>query len=442
MFISTSSCKISETAVAFQTMPTSQKHNERTPDCLRPSCEQSSNILKRSWHHWQGLLQSAARLEKYPAPCFDIQLLLNQTPSIPSHAEIKETIGDNLCLEGTSQWDIGHRRDCCLECTTKSSRLQSVLVGSLEPNFCTFSKATTLIWPNKLRNSSTSLNYLAMFVLGWSYVFSARLVVLRRNSSADHILYTGSRAPVRRKPRETKDDSTISVRLGDLDAVELRWWAAILAPGCGWQAVLFRSDHRFYPPWSCHLSQDIRFEILHPDRTIDADHCPPTSGEAQQYLNAFAKANNVYDQLQAALAACLTLPPQGRFGAPIELPHPRAACSQCITPTSIRQWPEESHIPHYMALSCIPNAVSSSMFSCLWEPGIECHLASEWLCPVQSLVQLLREEERPHTIVKMMALHRPSSAPLWLGAAITGLVPKLLSIGNGHMTPISLEATV
>src|SRR5438045_1966428 len=92
-----------------------------------------------------------------------------------------------------------------------------------------------------------------------------------------------------------------------------------------------------------------------------------------------------------------------------------------------------------MALSCIPNVLSSSMFGCLWEPGVDCNVASEWLYPVlQEIVPSLKKEERCQIIVRMMATRRPNSSPLWLGAAITGLLPK----AGQNLPPISLEATV
>ena len=378
-------------------------------------------------------MESTKSIKGYPPSCLSIHLLLNQTPSIPKHPKIKEVVGNNLCLEGIPEWDISHQDDCGLECTTKCSRLQKVPIGSLKPNFCQLSKEISPKMPSKHRN------YLAVLVLGWSYVFSARLVELCRNSSADQITYTECRAAVRVRCKDVKSEF---IPMGDLTAVELRWWRAILAAGCGWQAVLCRSDRLYYPPWSCHLNQEQHFEIAHPSEVVDEDARPPTSTEAQQYLCAFAKENGVYDQLLVALAASLTLPPQGRFGAPIELPHPSSGYSQCVEPISMEQRTDESHIPHYMALSCIPNIISSSMFGCFWEPGLGCHLAGEWLYPAQKLLQSISKVERPQTIVKMMALHRPSSAPLWVGAATTGLVPTLLRVVGEHMPPTSLEATI
>ncbi|KAF2259161.1 hypothetical protein CC78DRAFT_83259 [Lojkania enalia] len=417
------------------------RHDERSAKCLRPNTEQSLRVLSKSRRYWKELLDSAMSTINYPASCFRIHGLLNQTPALPSHPGIREDAGNSLCLEGSPEWDIGRPSGCSLESTTKASRLQKVPIGLLEPTFCQLSKVHLPARADG-HDTDTSTNYLAIFVLGWSYIFSARLVELRGESFADQVIYTELRATVRVQTDEAQNNYW-SFQMGDLTATELRWWEAILASGCGWQAVLCRSGRRYYPSWSCHLDREEHFEIILSAEALDPPACrPPTSKEAQQYLSAFARANNAYDQLLIALAASLTLPPQGRFGAPIVLPHPRAIYHRCVKSMSVQQSVNTSHIPHYIALSSIPHILSSSMFGCFWEPGLECHLASEWINPAQSLVQSIKEAERPQIVVKMMALHRPSSAPLWIGAATTGLIPTLLRVVDKHLPPISLEATI
>ncbi|KAF2241414.1 hypothetical protein BU26DRAFT_525236 [Trematosphaeria pertusa] len=411
--------------------------NSSTVENPRSNPEQTSRVLTRSWRYWKQLLESATSMKDYPASCFDIGVLLNQTPPIPNNPKIKEEeVSGNLYLKGNAEWDIGGRSGCSLERTTKYSRLQKIPIGSSEPHFCQLSNQAS---PQRCRRHRDIGNHLALFVLGWSYVLSARLVESFRKSVADHVTYTDSRAAVRASSKEATANS-LPIQMGNLTAAELRWWSAILAAGCGWQAILSRSHRQYYPPWSCHLYPEHLFEIIHPEAG-HIDCPPPTSNEAQQYLVAFAKSNDAYDQLLAALAASLTLPTHGRFGAPIELPHPKSGFAQRVMDAA-KQSTDESHIPHYMALSCIPSIISSTLLGCFWEPGIECDLASEWLYPAQELMQLISEEKRSKVIVKMMALHRPSSAPLWLGAGITGLIPSLLRVAMKHLPSTSLEATI
>lgn len=45
--------------------------------------------------------------------------------------------------------------------------------------------------------------------------------------------------------------ASITVNIGDVDEDAARWWAAILAPGQGWKAIVSRSHDAVYlSPWS------------------------------------------------------------------------------------------------------------------------------------------------------------------------------------------------
>lgn len=183
------------------------------------------------------------------------------------------------------------------------------------------------------------------------------------------------------------EDGSFSVYIGDMATRECRWWAAILAPGCGWRSILYRLSHQYYPPWSCYLSLKNRFNILQDNpatQSLDMLGNPPNSIKAREYLYKFAKVHYIYDQLLAAFIAALTLPRQGRFGARIILPRPRfiTGFPEHTELVSFERIPPISHLPHYMALSCIPNALSSFIFGCFWEPGVDCNVASEWLYPI------------------------------------------------------------
>lgn len=69
-----------------------------------------------------------------------------------------------------------------------------------------------------------------------------------------------------------------------------------------------------------------------------------------------------------------------------------------------------------------------------------CNLTSQWLYPaLEVAVPRLIRENRLHIIVRMMAARRPNSAPLWLGAAITGLLPRLFDFARTYSPSISLE---
>jgi hypothetical protein len=171
---------------------------------------------------------------------------------------------------------------------------------------------------------------------------------------------------------------------------------------------------------------------------------PPSSGEAQQYLSNFARFHNAYDQLVAAFVASLTIPSQLRFGAPVTLPKPKPM-ENAVKPTLISNMhvPSSDQLPYFMSLACIPNVVPSSIFGCFWEPGVHCNVAGEWLYPVlQEILPPLIQEKKYEVIVRIMAARCPVSAPLWLGLAITGMLPKIQSILSSFMPPTCPEATM
>lgn len=85
---------------------------------------------------------------------------------------------------------------------------------------------------------------------------------------------------------------------------EVRWWAAILADGYGWQpATLSRDDIQYQPPWKCHWNSS-PFRLCHraqmPPSISSLE--PPSSAKAPQYLFNLARFHDAFDQLIVALA--------------------------------------------------------------------------------------------------------------------------------------------
>lgn len=418
-------------------------------DPLRPSPQESSKVLNHSGRSWHALLARALSANQFPLACANINNLLHRLPSIPDSSSIEEIVGfESLFFEGFSVWGLGSP-NCDLAWVTKQSRSQKVVVGERRPSYCSVSNEFVPSWTGfeSFHDGGVRGNYLFALVLGWSYILSARLVEMRRATEQDEISYTDDKALWTAAERVLSEDEGLSIPIGNADADECRWWAAILANGCGWQAILHRSGRKSYPPWSCHLNCGKRFIIRH-DRLTGiswlASARPPSSAAAQQYLYNFAKLHDVYDQLLAALVSCLTIPAHGRFGAPVVLPEPTPMLK--VNKRSTRSMfvdliPSADRLPHLMALSCIPNTIASCMFGCLWEPGVHCNLASEWLNPIlQERIPHLIQQRQLHCIVRIMAARRPNTAPLWLGSAMTGLLPRILDIVGTHVPSISVEA--
>lgn len=139
----------------------------------------------------------------------------------------------------------------------------------------------------------------------------------------------------------------------------------------------------------------------------------------------------------------MTLPTHNRFGAPVTLPKPICGHGSCQDTEVIYsdQIPTFTEIPHYMAFSGTSGLNASCLFGGFWEPGIPCNLTSEWLNPaMKELTSILFKSKQFVPIVWAMSKRRPTVASLWLGATITGLLPRILQVSQTFLPTIYLEA--
>ncbi|EXJ90332.1 hypothetical protein A1O1_03431 [Capronia coronata CBS 617.96] len=335
--------------------------DDKPPDLVRPTPKQASRVLRKSRRTWGGLLGQARSASGLPISCANINSLLHNTPALPSSAEVEEVVFRDKWVElgGFGVWGLGSTR-CDLAGEVRNSSRTRVVIATRQPQYCTLSEEFGSNWTGfgGVRGKGSTGNYLSALVLGWSYVLSACLVELRRTSDSDTVLYTEAKALLLSDAKPVAESNGFVVPIGSADAAACRWWAAILAAGCGWQAVLHRSDYDYYPAWSCHLDDREQFKI-HLDQPVDlsafASACPPSSAQALQYLHDFARLHNVYDRLLAALTATLTIPEEKRHGVPVVLPRPghALAASKKAQSTLFCMIPPERLLPHFMAFSCI-----------------------------------------------------------------------------------------
>lgn len=412
-------------------------------DLLRPDPLLSSRILTRSQSTWQALLFSTQSMTNLPYSCGNIKALLNKIPSIPQSAEATEFVGTNsLYLEGYSNWAVSPDHTCELP-PIKKTLPRKVYIGESRPGICSLSGDFIPEWTGFQLLPKRSGNYLSVFVLGWSYILSARLIELRQKTTKDKVVYTDIKA------RWDMDDDDHITQHFDLDIgsdnfAEARWWAAVLAGGCGWHGILARNGKEYYPPWECHLNGS-PFRIHHYAKvssTISVIE-PPSSAEALEYLFNLARFHDAFDQLIGAFAATITLPMHNRFGASITLPKPirRQSSRQNTELIFSDQIPTTAELPHYMALSCTSGLIASCLFGTFWEPGIPCNLASQWVNPpMREIFPPLIRSKQFHSVICAMSERRPNVASLWLGAAITGLLPRIFQVSRSFLPMIYLEA--
>jgi hypothetical protein len=410
-------------------------------DPLEPSPIRVSDAIGKSRRYWHTLLAQSSSKSGLPQSCNNLNALLHNTPAMPCASEIDDIYeAGSLFLKGFSVWGTGTTK-CDINGQGKVSQTSKIILGLHQPQYCrvTNNECRTGV---EDQESSSATNFLFAMVLGWCYVLAARHIELRGVASEDGVFYTDSQAP-RVREEDVISDHSRAIPIGSTDAAECRWWAAILSQGSGWRAVLCRAADVFHTPWSCHLDRKEQFQLRHSCHTSDLSQLsPPSAAQAREYLINFANRHDAVDQLLAAFAASLTIPSHGRFGTAVCLPALTVSPGFYKTTPLQNSIPSVDQLPHFMALSCIPNILSSSVFGCFWEPEVECNLVSEWLGPLlQECIPYLLKADRFHTIIHMMAQRRPNSAPLWLGMWVTGLIPRLFDLVEKIIPSISLEAT-
>ena len=94
-----------------------------------------------------------------------------------------------------------------------------------------------------------------------------------------------------------------------------------------------------------------------------------------------------------------------------------------------------------MALSCNHSVVMSSLCGSFWEPNISCSLVSPWLHPVLEEIPkasgICEKPGRYHEIIALLCGKcRPRLSALWIGAALSGLVPKVLESVRSGTPPL------
>ena len=269
--------------------------------------------------------------------------------------------------------------------------------------------------------SSENGNHLAILIPCWAYILSNFLV----ETQGYRMEYTDISAP------STNDslnfgDADYRVYVGNADSKEARWWKAILAPGQGWRSIIrTSSDATYLAPWSMEYHGDPQFLIEISNTMLCADNTanlsPPSSEQALRYLTSYCLLHDLGTQYFAALSAVLTLPLQNLLGRRVKLPKPvmvQTSRKSSALPDARRQFLD---LPQLVTLSCAVRVLSSALWTVLWEPGIDCNLASAWLSPVLDVIGPLIEARNHETVVRLLAHHRPKVGPLWLGATLTGL---------------------
>lgn len=223
-------------------------------------------------------------------------------------------------------------------------------------------------------------NYMAVLVLAWSYILSARWAEIMPGEAS--LVYTSSMADTIGREDPPKGPSESPMPTLDIEGAcpaEARWWAAILAEGQGWKATLSLDGDTLFGPWSFK----------------------------HQPSNPFLIRKDLAFQNGSAVAYESAAPPS----APRQHPDVQST------------W--RPSLDKLMTLSCRERGVSSILLSGFYDPSIECNAAAPWLQGSFSAIRLLTPES-PAVLGRMLMDRQPNLSPLWVGATIIGLQDEVL----------------
>ncbi|KAB8224891.1 hypothetical protein BDV33DRAFT_199175 [Aspergillus novoparasiticus] len=239
----------------------------------------------------------------------------------------------------------------------------------------------------------TGPNYLGLLAIGWCYILSAQLIEMQGGSAV--LRYTDSLADCLGESPSSSSAEAYYINFGGVDERIARWWSAILAKREGWKAIV-KDDpgNEFVAPWSVSRTCETHFLIkqrrdsLFPAQTAQI---PLSSDEAFYALLEFAHLHDLESQVSIALTIAIPFPMHRYYGTHVKLPPPREHGGK------------------------IPSTI----------PDVSGDIDALWIILVARR-SLQHEGKREEVLALIGAIRRPSVAALWIGAAVSGIGPKLL----------------
>jgi len=383
-------------------------------------------------------LESGLELER-----FHLQDMLARVPPLPDRT-IYGLIEESHPLE--SKWHVIGSKEC-------GASGQPIPIPPVQLRWQIGAPTKVTLDGNSFRGWSEiggldQPNLLAILVLAWSYILSARQLELQGRDGSQ-MVYTESRAPLYWAQESM---SSISVDVGDADSRTVRWFTAILAPGVGFQAArLQQGTSSHHAPWQLFLDAPMSpFSVKCEDGRKNLDLTgqePPTSHEALQSLVALCNRHAVNrHQLHAALATALLLPTHNYLDIHQNLPRPETRNSEFAAAKLSSEDLEQlfNDLPYYITMSCGYDIINSSLCGIFWDPHVPCNLASPWLQPLWDLKIMEGIQGTPGRYAEVLALicarRAPNLAFLSIAAAISGLTSKILDQVSTGQPPLERHA--
>ncbi|KAL8835534.1 MAG: hypothetical protein Q9176_006883 [Flavoplaca citrina] len=219
-------------------------------DAVQPDSTTVQQLLKRSRSLWSSYVAATTDL-RLPAE-YRLKLITNCLLSDTTiHASAYESA---VYQHGVPRWESAtfHPK----RCARSSSMDSTIRLAALSPNNPTL--WTGLVFKRET-DKKVEGNHLAILLLAWAYVLSARWVELQPSCGLTGSLPPGAMhysdlQAARLNNEEDIPADTIETDIGEECERAARWWAAILAPGEGWYATVDFGDKIYRSPWSAHIA--------------------------------------------------------------------------------------------------------------------------------------------------------------------------------------------
>lgn len=402
-------------------------------DPLRPSDEAFKQYYERGYATWYTHYQQALSSAQY-APHPDLGHAISQHPRFPSRIELDQENSRFLNVTGYSTWGTTIDGSCPLA-PFKSKYTFQISIN--RPTVISLAPEPRFGFTKWFRNKD---NHLILLTLAWAYVFSARWAEIVPGASVN---YTKNQASYRGGTGPLPTESLL-VDLGNISSDALRWWAAVLSPGEGWDAVAVSHNRRFKSPWSTAY-QSSRHFILCTQNTLNLFSGTPASfSNATKFISNYVAYHNVAQQSHAAFMAALMLPTSQVTKKQVLLPTPQLSIAAKPVPLSHHQnesqpWgKDEAQLDRLLTLSCNAQGVIALLSSTFIEPFIPCNACGAWIQGAFAVLTL-SDAQDPHILLHMLINRSPQLSFLWFGGLLTGIQDSIMKQARAALFRIDLQ---
>ena len=379
-------------------------------DSLRPDEQTFKAVYELGFDTWNQLYKAALEDRSLSYEQLSFESLIANHPQVPAGARVDNT----GLLTARTLWSPGG--SCGLPPFEHDFWMNTVV-----------SKATTISfvkdpahWLKEYFGHNS--HHVAVLLLAWAYVFSARWAVLIPGMTSP--AYTKNKAAwlSLHDISESGGEENSIVQLGQVSKSAARWWAALFAPGSGWMATRTHGEDQLLSPWSIQLDLDYPLYLTKcAGGQDDADDSPPSFEMATTYIQNYCHYHDIADVNQVSFIAALLIPLANFERRSISLLHPQfnrplpKKRSRMTAPV----WNNEIYLDRLLTLSCNTVGMRAILGSVFYQPGLESNLCGAWIQGSFSRLQSVNNQNLG-TLAAIFFRRCRRLGSLWLGAIITG----------------------